>query len=492
MKIAVDRSREEPIYRQIVAQIRDQIRSGALPPGSRLPSVRDMAAEHGLTHLTVHSAYSELQAQGLVESHVGRGTFVAWDGPRAVAKLSETPHHPEWVEDGFIANLLRAGGQDDVVSFAQAFPAPETIPARELRRAAQIAMRRPGAFEYGPIQGHIELREQITTLLLARGVTAGPETMLVTAGAQQAIDVTLRACTEPGDTIVVEAPTYPGVLELAALRHLHVVGVPSDGGGIRVDALEAACAVHRPRLLYLIPTCGNPAGRTLAPERRASILRLAEDRDFLIVEDDIYGFLSFDSPSPPALKSDDGRDLVLYLTSFSKMLAPALRLGAIVAAPSLLPRLAAAKGSSDLVCSSVLQLALTEYLRQGLLTSHLATVTRVYRERCDVMVAAIERYMPGCRASEPEGGLSLLLQFPDGVSASNLASDALEAGVAIVPGQAFFPGVQTGSFARMAFGMQSPERIERGVIALGTVLESHLRRAGPQRSLARGVASPLV
>lgn len=492
MHIRIDRHAEIPLYRQIVDQVRDGIRTGALPAGSRLPPVRQVATQLGLTRLTVHSAYSELQAQGLVESHIGRGTFVAWDESRARAKLSEAPYHPEWEGDGFISNLLRAGEQEGIVLFAQAFPAPETIPMRDLRRAAQLAMRRPGSFEYGPIQGHAQVREQLAALLVDRGVSTSPEAMLITAGAQQAIDVALRTCTEPGDTILVEAPTYPGMLELAALRHLHVVGVPSDDGGIRVGSVEAACATHRPRLLYLIPTCGNPAGRTLAPERRAAILRLAQEHDFLIVEDDIYGFLSFDAPSPPALKGDDKRDRVIYLTSFSKMLAPALRLGALVSPMSLLPRLTAAKGSSDLVCSSVLQMALTEYLRQGLLEPHLARVRELYRERCDATRAAIEQHMPSCRASEPQGGLSLLLRLPDGVSASDFATDALEAGVAVVPGQAFFPGVQPGSFLRMAFGMQPPERIEQGVMALGDVLEAHLRRTAPKRRVVQGVASPLV
>ncbi|HEX6506448.1 MAG TPA: PLP-dependent aminotransferase family protein [Chloroflexota bacterium] len=492
MQIRIDRDADVPIYRQIVDQVAEQIRTGALPAASRLPPIRRVAVELGITRLTVHSAYSELQAQGLVESHVGRGTFVASQKSRAIARLSESAHHPEWVADGFIANLLQAGGQEDIVSFAQAFPAPETIPVRDLRRAVQLAMRRPASFDYGPIQGHAELREHIAAVLLDRGVSTAAQRILITAGAQQAIDVILRTCTEPGDAIAVEAPTYPGVLELADLRHLRVLGVPSDDGGIRVDALEAMCATHRPRLLYLVPTCGNPTGRTLVQDRRASILSLARTHDMLIIEDDIYGLLAFDPPAPPALKSDDQDDVVLYLTSFSKMLAPALRTGALLAPVSLLPRLAAAKGSTDLVCSSLLQLALNEYLRQGYLLPHLDMVRDVYRERCAAMRTAIERYLPSCTASEPEGGLSIWLRLPDGVNESDFAADALDVGVAVVPGQAFFPDVQHGSFIRLGFGMQSPERIERGIPALGQVLQAHVRRGPPRPSLARGTASPLV
>lgn len=492
MHVQVDRDSDVPIYRQIVEQIRELIRTGTLPAGSRLPPVRRVAADLGLTRLTVYSAYSELQAQGLVESHVGRGTFVASGPSRDIVAQSRPLARPEWGAEGFIADLLRLDGQKDIVSFAQAFPAPETVPVRELSRALHVAATQPDAFEYGPIQGHVELRERLATLLLDRGVSPAPEGILVTAGAQQGIDVILRSCTQPGDTIAVEAPTYPGVLELAALRQLRVIGIPSDDGGIRVEAIEAACIAYQPRLLYLVPTCSNPTGRTLARDRRAAILGLARKHDMLLVEDDIYGLLPFNAPAPPALKSDDRDDVVLYLTSFSKMLAPALRLGAIVVPTSLLPSLAAAKGSSDLVCSSLLQFALAEYLRQGHLLPHLRQVREIYRERCDAMQAALARYLPDCWASRPEGGLSMWVRLPIGVVERDFATAALEAGVAVVPGQAFFPEAQRESFLRLGFGMQPPERIERGVIALGQVLEEQLRGRSAVLSLARGTAGPLV
>jgi 2-aminoadipate transaminase len=492
MQLQIDRNADVPIYRQIVEQVREGIRTGILPAGSRLPPVRQIAAEQGLTRLTVHSAYAELQAQGLVQSHVGRGTFVAPAVPHGTTGQVRPGGRSAWAAEGFITDLLQPGGQDGTVSFAQAFPAAETIPVRELRRALQVASSRPGAFDYGVIQGHPVLREQLAALLLDRGVSTAPEAILITAGAQQGIDTVLRACTEPGDTIAVEAPTFPGVIELAALRHLHVVGIPSDNGGIRVDALEATCVAHKPRLLYLVPTCGNPTGRTLAHHRRAAILELVGTHGMLLVEDDIYGFLAFDAATPPALKSTDRDDVVLYLTSFSKMLAPALRLGALVAPVPFLPRLAAVKASSDLVCSSLLQLALAEYLRQGHLQPHLERVREFYRERCGVMQAAIARHLPDCTASRPEGGLSLWVSLPDVVVERDFVVDAFEAGVAVVPGQAFFPDSQQSSFVRLGFGMPAPEDIERGVIALGRVLAAHLRRGSPRLGLTRGSIEPLV
>jgi DNA-binding transcriptional MocR family regulator len=484
MQLQIDRSADTPIYRQIVDQIRSSIEAGTLPPGTRLPPVRRVADDLGLTRLTVYSAYSELQAQGLVDSHVGRGTFVS--GAALPGDVRDR------VDEGLIADLLRLGDDAATMSFAQAFPAPETVPVRELGRAFQSAARRPGALGYGPVQGHLELREQIAALCADRGFAVSPDGVLITAGAQQAIDVIFRACTEPGQVIAAEVPTYPGALELASLRSLRVIGIPSDEGGIRVDALEAACRAHRPRLLYLVPACSNPTGHSLAPERRRALLDLARVHDMLVVEDDIYGLLSFDASSPPALKSDDRGDVVLYLTSFSKMLAPGLRLGAVVPPAALLSRLVTLKGSTDLVCSPFLQLALAQYLRRGHLHPHLAHVRALYGGRCAVMQAAVERHLPGCAATQPRGGLSMWVRLPDAVGESEVVSEALDAGVAVVPGRAFFPDSHSGSFIRLSFSVQPPERIERGLATLGSVLERHLRRGTALRSPGRGAAGPLV
>lgn len=492
MDVTIRRDATTPIYRQIVEQVRDQIVSGVLPAGFRLPPVRQIAAQQGLTRLTVHSAYAELQAQGLVEAQVGRGTFVAPGAIGHEGNPDRVSSRSEWMKGGLIAGLLRADASRDMISFAQAFPAPEALPVRELERAMRAVLKGSNALGYGPMQGHVELREAIAALVLERGVSARPDNILVTAGAQQGIDVVLGACTQPGDTIAVEEPTYPGILDVAALRHLKVIGVPADEGGIRVDALRTTCTSHRPRLLYLVPTCSNPAGRTLAQERRAALLHLAHAHGVTVVEDDIYGLLPFDAPAPPALKSDDAADVVIYVISFSKMVAPALRIGGLIAPPSLLPGLAAAKGSSDLVCSSLLQLALAGYLRQGHLAPHLRAVRDMYRERAEAMCRGLERYLPACRWSRPEGGLSMWVRLPDGVSERDFATDAFRAGVALVPGGMLFPDAQQHGHMRLSFGTEPPERIERGLRLLGRVLEGHLRRNSAAPVMAHGTASPLV
>ena len=492
MELTLQRDADLPLYRQIVNQIRDLIRSGALSPGYRLPTVRQLAADLGLTRLTVHSAYAELQAQGLIESHVGRGTFVAADAGRLTGGALPAEPPAPWVSQGVLAELLRADQHQNIISFAQAFPAPETYPLRELGQALQRATRKSDALGYGSIQGEATLREQIAGLLLDRGLAVPPEHILITAGAQQGIDLALRALVEPREVILVEEPTYPGVLELAAQRGQRIVGVAGDEQGLRLDALEAACKTYQPRLLYLVPTFGNPGGMTLAPERREPLLRLARDHRMLVVEDDVYGLLAYDDPATPPLKSLDRDGQVVYITSFSKPLAPALRLGALVASASLLPALAAAKQSSDLVGSTLLQRALADYLRRGFMASHLHLVRSLYRDHRDAMLAALERHLSGCSWTRPAGGLSLWVRLPKEIVERDFVADAFDQGVGVAPGRAFFPQPQPSGAMRLSFGMHPPERIEEGVATLGGVLHDHLQRRSQLFSLAGRAVGPLV
>ncbi|WP_161977790.1 aminotransferase-like domain-containing protein [Dictyobacter kobayashii] len=214
--------------------------------------------------------------------------------------------------------------------------------------------------------------------MLDRGVVTAPDNVLITAGAQQGIDLVLRSCVTPEDVILVEEPTYVGLLELAALRRQRIVSIPTDHDGIQLEALEEACQHYRPRMLYLIPTFNNPTGSSLAAERREALLQLARRYNLLIVEDDIYGLLYYDQQAPLPLKTSDSSGQIIYLFSFSKVLLPALRLCAVVAAPEQMQALASAKRSSDLLCSPILQHALAHYLKRHLLQAHIQQLRPLY------------------------------------------------------------------------------------------------------------------
>ncbi len=498
MRLYLQRGSDIPLYRQVAEQIRALIRSGALPPGDRLPTVRQLATELGLTRLTVHSAYAELQAQGFLESFVGRGTFVVAQPPASapgrpgLSSQQPTQSPTSWQVQGFLAEIVRLAERPDLLTFAQAHPAPETFPARELGKALRTALEDMDALGYGIIRGEMALREQVSRLLLERGITTAPDQVLITAGAQQGITLALGAFALPGEVVVIEEPTYPGVLQVAAQQGQRLVGIPRDSDGISLSALEDACRTYQPRLLYIVPTFHNPTGLSLSAERRLALLDIARRHHLLIVEDDVYGLLSYDEPAPFPLKAADEEEQIIYLTSFSKILMPGLRLGAIVASPAQLPALAALKQSTDLICSPLLQRALADYLRRGHLPAHLHQACLLYRARRDATLAALERFLPACTWTQPEGGLSVWVTLPEQVHEHEFIHEAIQRGIGVAPGRIFFSQPQQRAFMRLSFGAYPPARIEEGIATLGDVLRNHLRRQREVIARAGLEASPLV
>jgi DNA-binding transcriptional MocR family regulator len=492
VNLNLDPASSEPLYRQIVAGVRAHIRGGSLPPGQRLPTVRQLAGDLGISRLTAHAAYAELQSLGLIESVVGRGTFIAEGaGAAGVDPVGRGAAAAAW-SPGLLAELVLLNERPNLLSFAQAHPAAETYPVAELQLGRRASLRDQDLLGYGSVQGNLDLREQVARLVAARGLRASADDVLIVAGAQQGLDVTVRALTGPEDTILVEAPTYPGLLELAAQRGQPVIGIPRDAEGPSVRAIEAACVARRPRLLYVVPTFSNPAGQSIGASRRTELLGLAKARDLILVEDDHYGLLPLEETAPPSLKSADDRGRVVYVTSFSKILLPGLRLGAVVTDPAILSRLVAIKRASDLGCSPILQAILADYLRRGRLEPHLRRVRPLYRERRDAMLEALQRHLPSARFARPEGGLSVWIELPGGIVERDVYLAALERGVGVARGQSFWPQPSRDPFLRLSYGSHSPEEIERGVAILGQVLREHDRRRDELVARAGRLGSPLV
>ncbi|WP_029215695.1 PLP-dependent aminotransferase family protein [Kallotenue papyrolyticum] len=494
MHLQIDRQARQPLYLQVAEQIRERIRSGALPAGSRLPPIRQLARELGLTRLTVHTAYAELQADGWIESFVGRGSFVAQRRGAQVHRQTAAPLSPEpRAAAGTLVEIMRLAHRPDVLSFAQAAAAPETFPVRAFGRALQAAIKRyeRTLFDYGATEGEAALREQLAAFLTIRGLQVPPERILVTNGAQQGIDLVLRALVRPGDTVLVEQPTYLGMVERMQIQGLRLVGVPIDEQGLRPDALAEAITRHAPRLLYTIPAFHNPTGISMSPARQEAILRVAQQHGLLVLEDDIYGLLSYDAPAPLPLKARDSGGQVIYLSSFSKALMPGLRLGLVVADAPLFDELLSCKRLADLHAPQLTQLALAEYLGRGAFAPHLRAVCALYRERRDAMAKALQRSFPR-EASwfTPQGGLCFWVALPPGVDALELYRAALEQGVAFAPGQAFFPPLATQDHIRLSFAAHAPAVIERGLAILGELIGRHQARQGRQRPVCAGV--PLV
>ena len=318
--LEIDRDGESPVYRQIADSIIERIEGGRLPPGTRLPTVRDLSHELSVARVTVHKAYGDLQDRCYIDSTVGRGTFVLTP-PDSLQVDSDAflagPPTPET----FLTSAPWITRSRRTLSMEIAEPDPAFYPALEFTRIIQNLSRDAASlFGYSTPRGEPALRYQIASILDQRGIDAGPEDLLITSGSTQGISLLIQALTQPGDKVLVEEPAYFGLLALLHTRNIQPVPVPLDDEGPDLNALRRALIRDRPRFFYTMPRFQNPMGITMSPERRQQILALAERFGLIIIEDDLFHPLAYDTDTLRPLKCEDAHDLIIYLDSFSKTL----------------------------------------------------------------------------------------------------------------------------------------------------------------------------
>lgn len=357
------------------------------------------------------------------------------------------------------------------ISFARGAPAPECLAVEELADCARAALERDGrtALAYGPGGGYGPLREWVAA---RHGVEPG-RVLLVNSSLQGFLFLAQHLLAARGGRVLVEGPTYDRPLKLLAGLGADVEAVPVDDAGLDVDTLERTLrAGSPPAFLYTIPTFQNPSGRTLTTERRARLVELAREHGLVVVEDDPYGLVRFEGVSPRSLLELDGGEHVVYMSSFSKTVAPGLRVGYLVAPGALALQLEQSAVQTYISPALLGQATLLEFLRRGNLEPNLARVCALLRARRDAMLAALEREFPaGIEWSRPEGGYFCWVGLPDGTDARSLLARAGEAGVTFVPGSDFYPGGEDGrSAARLAYSFVSPAEIEEGIARLAALL----------------------
>jgi 2-aminoadipate transaminase len=369
-----------------------------------------------------------------------------------------------------VREILKVAERPEVISFAGGLPAPELFPVAPISAAFQEVLATEGAaaLQYGVTEGHAPLREWIASRLRAQGTPSSVEQLVITTGSQQGIDLVAKLFIDPGDPVVVEGPTYLAALQTFSAYQASLVEVPGDGAGLDVDALEEVLAERPVKLIYVVPDFQNPRGTTLSEARRHRLVALARRHGVPILEDDPYGELRFRGQRPPALSTLDGGN-VIRLGTFSKTLAPGLRVGWVNAPVELARRLAIAKQSADLHTATLVQRATARLLERFDYDGHVATLRRSYGARCEAMLQALERWMPaGSAWTRPEGGLFVWLELPEGSSDEALFQRAMARNVAVVPGRAFFVSPGQDRFVRLNYSNQRPERIEEGVRRLAT------------------------
>ncbi len=375
-----------------------------------------------------------------------------------------------------VREILKVAERPDILSFAGGLPAPELFPVQAIAQAhAEVFMDEGrAALQYSTTEGYGPLREWICGHLAERGQRATPDEVLITSGSQQGIDLVAKVLLDPGDLVLVENPSYLAALQTFGGYEADFTVAGSDDDGMRVDELEELIAGgKKPKLIYVVPNFQNPKGTTLSLERRHALVAFAQRHGIIILEDNPYGELRFRGEFLPSLASLDDRGVVVQLGTFSKTLAPGLRIGWIVGPRELIRAMTVSKQATDLHTATVAQRATAKLLTTFDYDAHLTRLRAVYGERCQTMLASLEQHMPaGTRWTNPEGGMFLWMELPNGLSGDELFPKALEQKVAFVPGSPFFAGTARHEFVRLNYSNRPPDLIQEGMRRLGTVLKA--------------------
>jgi 2-aminoadipate transaminase len=374
----------------------------------------------------------------------------------------------------------------DLISFAPGFPAPEVFAWDEFRDVAQSVLdgTDSSVLQYGPTRGYRPLVEALPHILAERGIHASPEDMIVTTGSQQALDLCARVFIDPGDVVLVELPTYTGAITAFRNVQAQLVGVEQGADGIDVDDLDRClvrerAAGRRVAFLYVVPNFQNPTGLLISLEKRRALLEWASRRHVLIVEDDPYGALHFDDVATSAetrpIKADDADGRVVYLSSFSKTVAPGFRVAWIAAPGPIVAKLEVAKQAADLCTGGLDQRIVYEVWKRGVMAARLPGLRAYYQQKRTVMEQALRRELGDLLSwPEPKGGFFLWASFPDGINTDAMLTRAIDHSVVYVAGSAFFIDGRSGNLARLSFSAPSAERIEEGIARLGKTVRDEL------------------
>jgi len=397
-------------------------------------------------------------------------------------------HRAAHMKPSEIRSLFAVASRPEIVSLAGGMPNLSAIPMDMMAGIVETLIKDHGqeALQYGSGQGHPQLREQICDVMALEGIKANPNDVLVTTGSQQALDLISRIFIDPGDVVLVEAPSYVGALGTFAQYEASVVHVEMDQNGLIPEALRQAIKTlryqgRRIKFLYLIPNYQNPAGVLLPADRRTEILDICRSEKIFIVEDNPYGLLGFDRPSPNAMRAEDSEN-VIYLGSFSKTIVPGFRIGWALVPQSLKEKLVIASESSILCPSNFSQMAIASYLANQPWREQIASFCALYKVRRDAMLSALDAYFPKAATwTKPAGGFYVWITLPPEIDTKAMVPRAIAAKVAYVPGTAFYADGFGSWSLRLSYCYPTPERITQGVMALSKVVE--------QEMLSRGITN---
>jgi len=485
-----------PLYVQLRDQLRALMHSGDLRTGDRIPASRELASQLGVHRTTVANAYAELESEGLIEGHVGRGTFISKvpsvkqfsPPPRANGNGTGARWEALFADERGDESLSRL--MPDVppgaIAFTCARPSEEFFPIQDFRRCANTVLRREGRriLQLGASDGYEPLRRALMEWFREEGLNVDSEQLLITDGAQQAIDLICKAFIRAGDAVAIENPAYPGAISIFAGARVRTITLPVEAdssrngaAGLDVDALENVLLQNRVKLIFLTPDFHNPTGAVMPLPQRRRLLEIAARYQVPIIEDSIYARTRIRGTSLPSLRALDTHGNVIQIDSFSKIAFPGLRVGWCIGAKSAIERLRLVKLSTDLHTDQFSQGTMAEFLERGCLKRHLARMKKVHRSRLEAMEEALEKNMPAETSwARTEGGMTIWITLPAGFDAGDLLIHARERGIYFVPGRYFYLQNPQPNTLRLGFASVDEKTIARGVQMFCDVLKTELRK----------------
>ena len=464
------------LYKHYADELASLIADGSLQPGERLPSVREASRRRGYSEMTVLRAYHRLEARGLIAARPRSGYFVQAQRQRLPLKplLSAPPAQATRIDKGErIHALLGAIRQPHIVPLGSAFPSPHLLPLKALHAALSRSVRRldPMQTVVDLSPGNAELRRLIALRYRGDGIAIDPDGLVITDGALEALNLCLQAVTQPGDTVIIESPTFYASLQALERLRLKAVEVPTDPDtGIDLDALDAAIRRHRPAAVWLMSSFQNPLGATMPEARKQALVRLLAAQAIPLIEDDVYGELHYGPIRPKPAKAWDAEGLVLHCASFSKCLAPGYRIGWAAAGrwSAAVERL---KLGSSLSAAVPSQRALADYLAGGRYGRHLRTLRETLIAARDTMIDAIQQHFPaGTRVTRPDGGYFLWVELPPGIDTLALQQAALAHDISLAPGALFSAREDFSHCLRINYGHPDDPRVLPAIATLGALI----------------------
>lgn len=478
--IQLDASSAFPLYRQLSESIKTLIASRKLTRGERLPATRELAGILGLNRTTVSAAYALLESEGLIQGHVGRGSFVLGqpEPGRTSLNWEQLLPPPDAVAP-------QAPPSPETISFASSRPAEELFPIEAFRLTCDEVLAGADAsaiLQLGSPAGYPPLRHYLLDEARREGVARPSDDLIVTNGCQQALDLIQKVLVRPGELVLVEDPVYSGLKNLFLKAGAQLVGVPADGNGLDVEALERIASRGRPRLLVTTPNFQNPTGGTLTVEARRAVLRIARAAGCVLVENDIYGELRYEGEAAASIKHMDASGDTVLLRSFSKLTFPGLRVGWVIGPKPLVARLTEAKQLADLHTDQLSQAALLRFAQSGRIQAHRARVLAAGAERLKAVLEACAAHLPaGTFYTRPQGGMNLWIRLPEPLDAGELLPRAHRRGVSYLPGRYFEVSRREPGGLRLCFAGLEPAKIRAGVAILGELFAGELARARMER-----------